>query len=350
MAVTGIIQERMGLRREEYRGAETAAVYSESGQEFAALVGNAGVYDLNWRAKLLVTGKDRVRWLNGMISNNVRDLSVGQGIYSFLLTHQGRILGDLYTYNRGEFLVIDTDQSEVESLTTTLRRYIIMDKVEIANVADKLASIGIAGPKAREVLSKVLELPELKPLQVVDATWKEVGLTLVRSDLPQIEAYEIWTDPENLNQFWQELVSAGATPAGSNAVELLRIGCGVPLYGQDIRERDLPQETEQTRALSFIKGCYIGQEIVERIRSRGAVHRKFTGFRIDGPLPVPGTKAQLQGKEVAEITSSATLPKGDHEIGVALGYVRREVIEAGKPIEIGGARATVVDVPFHEVL
>ncbi len=350
MSTTELKEKPRGLSRDDYRGAQTAAVYSDSSAEFRALIRGGGIYDLNWRAKLLVTGKDRVRWLNGMVTNSVRDLPMGHGVYSFLLTPQGRILGDLYVYNRGEFLVLDTDQAQVENLVTILRRYIIMDKVEIAKGDDQLAAVGVAGPDSRELLDKAgISVPDLQALQVSDLSWRGFGLTLVRGDLPELESYEIWLEPANVGRLWQELVNAGALPAGSNAFELLRIACGVPRFSQDIRERDLPQETEQMRALSFTKGCYIGQEIVERIRSRGGVHRKLTGFRIEGPLPAPGSKAQAEGKDIAEITSAAILPGTGGDIAVALGYVRREQAPPGTQIEIGGAKARVTDVPFKEI-
>jgi aminomethyltransferase len=115
----------------------------------------------------------------------------------------------------------------------------------------------------------------------------------------------------------------------------------------DIRERDLPQETEQTRALNFNKGCYVGQEIVERIRSRGAVHRTFTGFVVEGPMPAPGTRLQMDGKDVAEITSAASLPHGDDQMQVALGYVRRDVGSPGKELTAGERKAKVSPLPFE---
>jgi folate-binding protein YgfZ len=132
-------------------------------------------------------------------------------------------------------------------------------------------------------------------------------------------------------------------------LELQRIFSGIPRYGIDIRERDLPQETEQARALNFNKGCYVGQEIVERIRSRGAVHRKFTGFLAEGAEPIAaGTKIVSAEKEVGEITSSASLqlPRGNKT--VALGYIRREVGVPGREVSIGRAKATVAQLPFTE--
>ncbi len=144
-------------------------------------------------------------------------------------------------------------------------------------------------------------------------------------------------------------MKAGARPVGTAALELLRIASGIPRYGQDIRERDLPQETEQQRALNFSKGCYIGQEIVERIRSRGNVHRKFTGFLVDGPLPPAGTKIQAASKDVGEITSAASLPLAGGEQPVALGYIRREVTLSPKTLEAGDTKLTVANIPFVEV-
>lgn len=349
MAETELTEKTAGLRREQYRGAETAVVYSDTRNEFRALTGGAGVYDLSWRVRFNVSGRDRVRWLNGMITNNVRDLPVGQGIYNFLLTPQGRIQGDLYVYNHGEYLVLETDQAQAENVLTLLKRYIIMDKVEIAR-DEKHAGIAATGPYSSDLLKKTgMEIPPLSTLQFVEAAWRDVRLTTVRLDVPSVDSYQIWLDAADASQLWQELVNHGGMPAGSNAIELFRIACGVPAYGQDIRERDLPQETGQERALSFTKGCYIGQEIVERIRARGAVHRKFTGFTIDRPLPAVGAKAQADGKEIAEITSAAVLPMTKGELSVALGYVRREACPPGTAIEVGGARATVTDVPFTEV-
>ncbi len=324
--------------------------FGDVAAEFQALVSGAAVYVLNSRAKISVTGGDRMRWLNGMITNNVRDLTPGRGVYAFLLNPQGRILADLYAYNRGELLLLDTDHSQVEKILAVFRKYIIMDKVEVANVSDKLTAIGIAGPEARESLRAAgFEVPELERLQFVELSWRQISLTVVRGDNEHAETFEVWLAPENIEPVYQSLVTAGAKPVGTAALELLRVGTGVPGYGVDIRERDLPQETEQQRALNFTKGCYIGQEIVERIRSRGNVHRKFTGFEVQGELPPPGSKIQVDGKDVGEITSAASLPLADGERRLALGYIRREVATPGTLVDAGGSPAHVANLPFAEV-
>ena len=319
--------------------------------EFDALLSGSGVYDLGSRAKIALTGGDRVRWLNGMVTNNIRDLGVGHGVYAFLLNPQGHILADLYAYNRGDSILVDTDQSQLERVLATFERYIIMDDVEVANLSGQLTAVGVAGPEAREVLRKAgLEIPEWQPLQFAELEWQGVPITVVHGDNPATESFELWVAPLNAASLRESLAKAGAKPVGTSALELLRIASGIPRYGQDIRERDLPQETEQQRALHFTKGCYIGQEIVERIRSRGNVHRKFSGFSIEGTLPAPGVKVQVEGKDVGEVTSVASLPVAGGERQVALGYIRREVALPGKQLQVGDASATVANLPFEEIV
>jgi len=336
-----------GARIGVYGGMETAADFGDVGGEFRELSSGCAIYDLGWRAQVTIGGKDRVRWLNGMVTNTIKDLSFHRGNYNFVLNPQGRILGDLYAYNFGEYFMIDTERSQIESLLTLFRRYIIMDKVEITDKSDELTAIGIQGPSAPEVLAKSgIENPRLEPMQVAQLKWKEIDLTLVHLGSNGLHPYEIWASPAKITQIWKALTDAGAVPVGSDALEKFRVAVGTPKYGIDIRERDLPQETEQTQALNFTKGCYIGQEIVERIRSRGNVHRKFQGFVLEGDIPGQGTKLEAEGKEIGEITSVNRIPGQNGDRGVALGYVRREALERGVKITYPGGEARPVEVPI----
>ena len=336
----------------EYRGAVTAASFGDPQAEWAELRAGCGVYDLGYRAKISLTGGDRVRWLNGMVTNNIRDLAVERGVYAFLLNPQGKILGDLYAYNRGDSIFVDTDQSQLEKILATFDHYIIMDDVEVKNL-DPMTALGVAGPKAGEVLrASGIEIPEMQPLQIFDAKCTCdcdcATCIAVRGEDPAHESYELWLAPGDVRRTWDALVAHGATRVGSEALELQRVVTGIPAYGVDIRERDLPQETEQARALNFNKGCYVGQEIVERIRSRGAVHRKFSGFVAEGAGEIaPAAKlfSTDSDKEVGEITSAVALRVAGGEKTVALGYIRREVGVPGREVLIGGARATVVQLP-----
>jgi len=335
----------------EYRGATTAACFGDAQNEFSALREASGVYDLGFRAKISLTGADRVRWLNGMVTNNIRDLAAGQGVYAFLLNPQGHILGDLFAYNRGESIAVDTDCSQLEKIVATFDHYIIMDDVEVVNLSEQLTALGIGGPRARTVLAAAgLEIGEMRPLQLKSLKWRGADCSVVRGENESQASYEIWIASENVRQLWDALVAAGAVPVGSEALELQRIVSGIPRYGVDIRERDLPQETEQARALNFNKGCYVGQEIVERIRSRGAVHRKFTEFVAEGSVSIaPGTKVLAGEKEVGEITSAAAIRFESGAKTVALGYIRREIGVPGREVAIGMNRATVVQSPGEEV-
>ncbi|MFY9676438.1 MAG: folate-binding protein, partial [Terriglobales bacterium] len=228
-------------------------------------------------------------------------------------------------------------------------KFIIMDDVEVADVTSTIAAIGLGGPRAKAVIRAAgIEMPELAPLELCtpkcDCDCGCLACTVVRGDEAMGEWYEIWLAPEQTKTAWDALVAAGATAVGREALELWRIGRGVPAYGVDIRERELPQETGQMRALSFTKGCYLGQEIVERIRSRGAVHREFRAFEVEGSLPAPGTKIQADEKEVGEVTSGAELPVAAGSRSIALGYLRREA--AAKNLQAGAAKLKPASLPI----
>jgi folate-binding protein YgfZ len=351
MSATPLNQKLLaaGALSGSYSGVETPSRFSDVRSEFRALTMTCAAYDLGWRAKIIVTGRDRNRWLNGMVTNNIKDLQLNYGNYSFLLNPQGRIQGDLYAFNRGDYLLIDTDHSQLEPLTKALQRYIIMDDVHLTDATEKITAIGVQGPKSREILQQIgIDVSNLRSMQLVDLVWRNIGMSVVRTGNDDIATYELWAAVENIDKLWDALIHAGATPVGTEALERLRILTGAPKYGTDIRERDLPQETQQNHALNFSKGCYIGQEIVERIHSRGNVHRSFTGFTFTGETPSPGAKLQADGKEVGEITSIALVPSsnGSPERALGLGYIRKEALERGAKIEYSGGEAWPAKIPF----
>lgn len=336
-----------GARLGPYCGAETAASFGDPAREFAALRDSAGIFDLGWRGMIVLTGSDRQRWLNGMVTNNTRDLPSNHGNYSLVLNAQGRIQGDLTAYNRGEYFLLVTDAGQMEKLKGIFDKYIIMDDVEVADVSDKLTAIGIAGPNSRDALVKAgFTVPDLGPGEVVDLDWHSVGISLARGLGERGESYELWFAPDHANPIWDALAAAGATPAGYEALEWLRILHGIPRYGVDMTERYLPQETGQDRALHFAKGCYLGQEIVERIRSRALLHRGFAGFVIDGPAPASESTIMAADKKVGEITSAAEIPVGDSKRTLGLGYIRTESSTPGTEVRINEAHATVSALPF----
>ena len=326
----------------------TTRGFADARRQFQALTFECGVFSV--ATKLVsISGRDRVRWLNGMVTNNIRDLATGRGVYAFVLTPQGHIQGDLYVFNEGERLVAEIESSQIERLLATFRRYIIMDKVEI-EVVEGTAVIGLVGPQSPALLRRLGFSSEIDPLVAEDASWEGAQLRRVRLDHPALPCYQLWVAVDRAEALVAACAQHGATPVDGAALETLRIVSGIPKLGQDIGERDLPQETGQERALHFSKGCYIGQEIVERIRSRGAVHRRFTGWQlIEGPCLSAGMKIQRQGKEIGEITSVAEVPPESGRV-IGLGYVRKEAASEDGEFQAGDAKLKLASLPFREFL
>lgn len=317
----------------------------------------APIHDKGW---LRVTGPDRLRWLNGMTTNNIAALAPGQGCYTFFLNAQGRILADATAFALEDSILLET--ASPGSLATHLDHFIIMDDVELEVLPD-FHGILIAGPHALTVVSTLgthnnaaaacatpgpphtpADPPHLKQTLYAGAP---VHLILAHS--PLVSIFELWSDPATLTAIRAELTETRLPQTTPEDLHALRILSGTPLYGTDIRNsdsaKDLPQETNQTRALNFAKGCYLGQEIVERIRSRGQVHRTFTGFRLNGELPTTLSTLSTTSspeKTIGELTSFAATPYGNF----ALGYIRREALDRGESIQYPGGTAIPSTLPF----
>ena len=323
---------------------------AQAGVELDALLRGAGVSRLQQMGWIRVTGDDRVRWLNGMVTNSVQQLGPGEGAYNFLLNVQGRIQGDGVIYAEADALWIETAAPQVAGMLKMLDHFIIMDDVELSDGSGEWAGLLVAGPQSAALLEKVgIAIAEGNPLERRAVALRGGDVSVVRAYSPLVPRFEIWTREggEAMAKIFEALLSAGAVACGAESFEWLRILEGTPLYGTDIRDRELPQETGQTRALHFAKGCYLGQEIVERIRSRGNVHRIFGGFRLEGDLPAPGAVLEADGKPVGELTSVTAMPLPDGPtVQLALGYVRREALERGTPLVYAGGVAAPVSLPF----
>jgi folate-binding protein YgfZ len=208
----------------------------------------------------------------------------------------------------------------------------------------------VAGPKAASLLARIgLNVEDLGILQKRTMPWNTAQVSVLHVDSPLIPRFELWADADITPKLFEALQNAGAVLSAAQSLEWLRILEGTPLYGTDIRDRELPQETGQTRALHFSKGCYLGQEIVERIRSRGNVHRTFSAFRLNGELPAAGASLEADGKQVGELTSVAAIPlptDGGIIVQLALGYIRREALDRGLPLHYAGGVAAPISLPF----
>lgn len=304
--------------------------------EIEALASGAALHDLGWLRRMKVRGEDRFRWLSGMVTNTVNDLSSAGGAWNLVLNAQGRIQGDLTVWRKNDKLEIEFAADQSERLLAHLEHFIIMDDVELILREDTTA-LGLTGPRAGEVLSR-LGLPSLaEPMSHAAADWNGLHLRVRRGYGTLADHYEIWTTTATVGKLWKFLVTGGATPAGSSALGAFRVAEGIPAYGIDILERDLPQETSQMRALHFNKGCYLGQEIVERIRSRGNVHRHLRHLELDGPVPPAGTALMQEGVEAGAITSACEVPLPARPRRFALAMVRTEAEARNLPFQYAAA-------------
>ena len=309
----------------EYRGTLTPQQLDAPALEIAALAHGAAAHDLGWMRQVSVRGEDRFRWLSGMVTNTVNDLPENGGAWNLVLNAQGRIQGDATVWREGDSIELELVADQFEKLMAHFDRFIIMDDVELVpHDAAAETAVGLTGPKASEVLARMgLPVPT-EPMTWVRVEWNGFDLRIRREYGTLAQHFVFWTPLAGLTLLWRALSTAGATPVGAAALEAFRVAEGIPAYGIDIAERDLPQETSQMRALHFNKGCYLGQEIVERIRSRGNVHRHLRHLELNGPLPKPGTELMADGAAIGQITSAAELSLQTGQRCFALAMVRSE--------------------------
>jgi folate-binding protein YgfZ len=269
---------------------------------YNALRQGAAWLDLDTRGRIAARGRDRARLLHAITSNEVKKMVPGDGCYAFLLNPQGRIQADLHLLCLADHFLIDTEPGLREKVRQHIRRYIIADQVELEDVTGQTASIGVEGPAAAS-------------LQLAPGEWTIAPFTVTGQ-----AGYRIYCPLESRADLVRQLESLGAKPATAEDARMVRIENGKPLYGEDIRDTTLPQETQQMQAVSFNKGCYLGQEIVERIRAQGRVNKKLERLELEGAEPpAPGTKLTVEGRD-AEITSAVHSPHFGKVI--ALAYVR----------------------------
>jgi folate-binding protein YgfZ len=329
-------------RLAEYRGVLTPQELDAPEAETAALATGAAAHDLGWMRRFAVRGEDRFRWLSGMVTNTVKDLAPNSGAWNLVLNAQGRILGDLTVWSEDESLVLEIAADQSTRLIAHLEHFIIMDDVELVPLGQESpeTAVGLTGPKADNALER-MGLPTLsEPMAGTTVEWNGWQLRLVRSFGVLGAHYELFLPTAGLGKLWSCLRTAGADPVGSRTLEAFRVAEGIPAYGVDMAERDLPQETSQMRALHFSKGCYLGQEIVERIRSRGNVHKHLRSLEMNGPLPAPGADLTIGEVPAGQITSVALLPLTAGTRIFAIGMIRAEAEARNEPLTYGAGAAS----------
>jgi tRNA-modifying protein YgfZ len=299
---------------------------------YEALRSSAAWIDFSDRGKIRAVGDDRVRLLHAMTTNDIKNLGVGEGLYTFFLTAQGRIVADAYIYNSGESLFLDTEPETASKLRDHLDKYIIADDVTLEDETEQWAAVGLEGPGVHELAVALGISMPLKKYSIVE--WGAGFVARVGGT--GAEGIRIFTPQSQKQDLIKRLVAVNVPSASAEEARLVRLENGIPRYSDDIGDRFLVQETQQLHGVHFNKGCYLGQEIVERVRSRGQVHRLLTSIRITSTTPpVATTKLTAEGKDVAEITSAAYSPAFGEV--VALAYVRTEAAGTKPRMTVAGS-------------
>lgn len=307
--------------------------------------------DTNFYSFAWVHGPDRVRYLNAVTTNNVQDLTPCHGVVGLLLNPQGHILAELRTYALPDRLLAFSHSAAWQRTLETLDKYIIMDDVTLDDATGRLGTLAVEGPRAADLLHQICAL-KLEPMAL--QSHREVQIGSVSARVVRVSYFsqpgaEFIAEREHLPALWQMLSaavhSAGGGPVGYEALNALRLEAGVPWFGYDFDDRVIPHEAAlETSHLSFTKGCYTGQEIVERVRSRGHVTRRRAALAFSGTAPPPSDTPLLAGeKEVGRVTSAAFSPVRSGPIGFA--YLRREHNAPGTRLAYVDGTAEVIELP-----
>jgi tRNA-modifying protein YgfZ len=343
-----------GATLSDYLGCALPSCFSDFATEYRAARESVALFDTNWHASLYLTGPDRVRYLNAIVSNDVKSLSVGSGTLALLLNPQGHILAELEIYALKEKLLVRTHASVREKIIPVLDKFIIMDDVTLEDATGQLASLALEGPQAATIIAQStgLSLDGFSPLAFAEVTIDAIPCLLIRrshfstADSKSLGA-EIIAPREKLAVIWQNVRTSTqaqhGAPIGMETLNSLRLEAAIPWFPVDFNDSVIPHEaTLESTHISYSKGCYTGQEIVERVRSRGHVNRRRTRlkFSTQDP-PKEGTKLFANGAEVGYVTSSAYSPAAGAAIGMA--YIRREQNSPGTTVEWKEGTATVID-------
>ena len=335
-----------------YHGALVPSRFSDPVAEHKAVREASGLFDFSFRGKFAMQGRDHAKFLHRMVSNDVKRLSAGQGTYATLLTPQGHIIVDMRLYCAPERFFVDTDTDLRDKAIEGLKRYVIADQVEFEPL--ELYALGLEGPRSRALLEKTLHigLPDMQEFDHFATNYAGFPVHVVRVSATGEEGYEVWADAKGLPAIWGaacgQAPTYGMLPCGTQALETLRIEAGIPRYGQELGEDTIPNEAGLRNALSFNKGCYVGQEIVERAHSRGHVNWILSGLIVESETaPAAGEKLEREGRDIGEVSSSCVSPTLGKTI--ALAYLRREVAEPGTRLAFSsGAGAEVTALPFYQ--
>ena len=349
-------------------GARVPAHFGDVRAEYDAAAGGVGLHDRSYRGLIEITGGDRAAWLHNLTTNDIKSIKPGCGQYAFSLNIKGRVLFDGNVLALPDALLLDVDRRWIGPAVEHLGKYIIMEDAQLADRSADFARLALVGPRASEVCERAGALPSdggiaqaegcgsLIPgesLHHAEVRIGDVACRVFRHDFAGPTALELIVPASNALEVWEHLLhvgeSVGLRPVGMDALQVLRVEAGLPWALEDIDADVLPAETRQIeRAVSFNKGCYLGQEIVERMRARGAPANLLVGLAFDGGEVCAGASLTHDGKSVGRVTSAVRSFKLDRRIG--LGYVKSDLAKPGiQLVAIGGDRESTCqtcEIPF----
>src|SRR5665213_1854703 len=351
--------QSLGARFAELNGAEVVSDYGDWPGEYQALHESAGVMDLSFRSRICLVGADRARFLHGQVTNDVKQLRAGEGCYAAITTAKGKTESDLNIFCLADELLLDFEPGLTEKISARLEKFIVADDVQIVDAAPHYGLLSVQGPKAEAVvraLNLFAEIPG-KPsgsVKISDVTLGDIYL----ANLPRLgtSGFDLFVPNNSLGAVADKLIAAakqiGGRACGWQAFDTARIEAGIPRFGADMDETNIPLECGiESRAITYTKGCYIGQEVINRVHSVGHVNRELRGLRLADDLkslPARGDKLFSSGKEVGHVTSTVKSPALNANI--ALGYVRREANQIGNELTLqttdGVSPAKIMELPF----
>jgi folate-binding protein YgfZ len=333
------------------------AQYGDVAAEHAAVRGAVGMTDLSHRGRLRVTGEDRVKWLQSIISNDILPLAAGRGLYSSLLTHKGKMLTYFRIYALPDALLVEDAGDIGDTTLQTLRKFLLYGtKAKMESLRDSWGLLLVSGPRSVDLIRAALgvEAGALAPLSCLSHTVEGTSVMLLRTEETGETDFEVLVPTEHVGAIWDRLWQAGQPLGlrafGMDAHEALRIEAGLPQAGADLTEEIVPPEANlEGKAFSLSKGCYPGQEVVARMDTYGNVRRHLVGLRVESDaLPVKGSKLFSGDREVGWVSSAVRSPSVNYPI--ALGFPLRDFSSPGTvlTIEVKGTKvpATVTALPF----
>jgi folate-binding protein YgfZ len=318
---------------------------------YRAIQEHAAIGAVAPRLQIAVAGQDRAAYLQGLLTNDIQALTPGTGCYSTWLSPQGRMHTDMHVLESGGMILLDVPAETLEATIQRLEQFIFTEDVRVGSLAESLAGVWLHGPRAASLLEQVIEgargLNDWAEYRHTHFEFGDSPVSLARISQLGVPGFCVYVERARAQALVAALNAAGAALVPDEAITAARIEVGYPVFGIDMTDDTIPLEAGiESRAISFSKGCYVGQEVIIRVlhRGHGRVVRKLVSLRINGQQPAQGAKLFAGEREAGVVTSAGESPRSGT---IALGYVHRDFIAAGSELEVetpsGRAPAVVVE-------